>query len=328
MGHHSIVLGEKLYCTYPIHTLVGGVSGDMDLSERDTDPSLSLLLSPLLFLLLTGGSGLLILRFFSATSAIILPALSSPSPPPLALSLPLLFGSSLDFFTGGGLRSGLSFETLRCLLDCLLSSPDCLREVEGGGGFCLCFSLGGGEGEGDGEGEGEGRLFRFLGGGLGGDMERDDLEWVSDIPASDGELDRLLSGVGERRLLARFCPCRCCCCCCLELDRLISGTCASFLSLSLSLLSTPLNSLFSCCCLFLRSVGEGLLTLCLLSRPDTGCLLRSIGEGLLPPLCLLSQLVVTFPFEGFCLCGLGEGERELAESDLLSSVPESGLGDL
>ena len=161
----------------------------MDLSERDTDPSLSLLLSPLL-LYLTGGSGLLILRFFSATSAIILPTLSSP--PPLVLSLPLLFGLSLDFFTGGGLRSGLSFETLWCLLGCLLSSPDCLREVEGGGGFCLCFSLGGGEGEGDGEGEGEGRLFRFLSGGLGGDMERDDLEWVSDIPASDGEFDQLM----------------------------------------------------------------------------------------------------------------------------------------
>ena len=112
-------------------------------SDGDTNLSLSLLPSPLL-LLLTGGSGLLILRFFSATSAIILPTLSSP--PPLALSLPLLFGSSLDFFTGGGLHSGLSFETLRCLLNCLLFSPDCLREVEGGGGFCLYFSIGGGRG--------------------------------------------------------------------------------------------------------------------------------------------------------------------------------------
>ena len=301
MDHH-LIWGK---CTVHVQciTLVGGVSGDTDLSDTDTDPSLSLLPSLLLLLLLAGGSGLLILRFFSAASAIILPALSSPPPPPLPL--PLLFDSSLDFFTGGGLRSGLSFETLQCLLDCLLSSSDCLREVEGGGAiFCLCFSLGGGELEGD--GEGEGWLFRFLNGGLGGDMERDDLEWVSDTAASDGELDRLLSGDGERRLMALFCSCRCCCCC-LELDLLISGTRASFLSFSLSLLSTPLNSLCCCCCLFLRSAGEGLLTLCLLSRPDTSCLLRSIGEGLLPPLCLLSR-PVTFPFEGLCFCGLGEGE--------------------
>ena len=141
----------------------------MDLS--DMDPSLSLLLSRL-FLLCTGGSGLLTLRLLSASPA----PLSTPPPP---LSLQFLLGSSLDFFTGGGLRSGLSFETLRRLLDCLLSSSGCFREVEGGGTLCLCFSLGGGEGlrggEGDGEGEGEGRLLRFLG-GLGGDMERDDLE--------------------------------------------------------------------------------------------------------------------------------------------------------
>ena len=39
----------------------------MDLSDRDTDPSLLLLPSPLLLLLLAGGSGLLTLRFFSAT---------------------------------------------------------------------------------------------------------------------------------------------------------------------------------------------------------------------------------------------------------------------
>ena len=184
-----------------VHTLVGGVSGDMDLS--DTDPSLSLLLS---LLLLLGGSGLLTLRFLSA-SITILPALSTPPPPPPPpppLSLPLLLGSSLDFLIGGGLRSGLSFEALRCLLDCLLSSSVCLREAEGGGALCLCFSLG--EGEGEGEGEGDGRLFRFLG-GLGGDMERDlerDLEWVSDKAASDGELDRLLAGDGERCFFARL----------------------------------------------------------------------------------------------------------------------------
>lgn len=189
------------------YTLVGGVSGDMDLSDTDTDPSLSLLPSLPLLLLLAGGSGLLTLRLLSASLS-ILPALSTP-PPRLApvLSLPLLLGSSLDFFTGGGrgLRSGFSFETLRYLLDCLLSSSGCLREVEGGGAFCLCFSLGGGEGLRD--GEGEGRPFRFLG-GLDGDMERDDLEWVSDIAASDSELDWLLSGDGERCLLARFCSSR------------------------------------------------------------------------------------------------------------------------
>ena len=130
--------GSKELCIINVHchTLVGGVSGDTDLS--DIDPLLSLLLS-LLLLLLVGGSGLLTLRFLSA-SPDILPALSTP---PL-LSLPLLLGSSLNFFTGGGgLRSGLS---LRFLLDCLLSSSGCFREVEGGGAICLCFSLRAGEG--------------------------------------------------------------------------------------------------------------------------------------------------------------------------------------
>ena len=128
-------------------------------------------------------------------------------------------------------------------------------------------------------------------------MERDlerDLEWESDIAASDGgdlELDRLLAGDGERRLFGRNC-----CCCCLEFDLLTS---ASFrLVLSTSLLSTPLESL---CCL-LRSGGGGLLPLCLLSRPDD-----------------------TLPLDGGRCCGLGE--RELAESDLLSSVADPGLGD-